>query len=199
MGRLSQDTAESACLVDWLHQTAAGDVTAFNHLYRATAPRVGAVVGAVLKDATHAEDVVQEVFLEIWRDAGRFDPRRGRALSWIVAIARHRAVDRIRRAQAGLQRECQYESLCLRDRSSASDDPVIDYVTSRADQRVLLRALGEITWIQRESIVLAYFTTMSYSEVASFLSTPIGTVKTRIRDGLARLQVIIRNDVGERG
>jgi RNA polymerase sigma-70 factor (ECF subfamily) len=158
-----------------LTRVAGGDQLAFAELYDQTAPRVLGLVKRLLKDHAQSEEVTQEVFLEIWQTATRFDTARGSASSWMLTMAHRRAVDRVRASQAGRDRDLR---IGVRDL-----DTDFDSVTERVE-----RALGRLTELQRQAVRLAYYGGYSHSEVAAMLGVPIGTVKTRLRDGMIRLR-----------
>ncbi len=167
-----------------LRLTALGQQDAFERLYDAFSARVFGLARRIVRDPSHAEEIAQEVFLEIWRRAGRYDPARGSATSWIMTLTHARAVDRVRSAQAATDREVK-----VAQTSSERDvDTVVEAVESAFERRAVQRCLGSLTQLQRESITLAYFSGYTYREVAELLSAPLSTVKTRLRDGLIRLR-----------
>jgi RNA polymerase sigma-70 factor (ECF subfamily) len=169
---------------DLLERTARGDEEAFAALYDALGARVFGLVRRVLRDPQHAEDVTQEVFLEIWRRAGSFDPARGGGVSWVLTLAHARAVDRVRSTQAARARDT-----AVAQRSTVRDvDTVIEAVENALERRAVRRCLAALTDLQRESVKLAYYNGYSYAEVAALLRVPLPTVKTRMRDGLIRLR-----------
>ncbi|MDO9398350.1 MAG: sigma-70 family RNA polymerase sigma factor [Herbiconiux sp.] len=167
-----------------LDQVADGDQAAFSELYDRTAPRVLGLVKRVLIDHAQSEEVTQEVFLEIWRTAAKFETTRGSALSWMLTMAHRRAIDRVRSSQSGHDRD---ERIGLRDIEPAYDS-VAESVEIRIEHERVKRALAQLTAFQREAISLAYYGGYSHSEIAGILSIPIGTVKTRLRDGMIRLR-----------
>jgi RNA polymerase sigma-70 factor (ECF subfamily) len=142
------------------------------------------LVRRVLRDPAQSEEVAQEALLDVWRSAPRFDPERGTALSWILTFAHRRAVDRVRSARAATERELKV--------GRQSDGPAFDQVTEAVEGTLerewLLRCLERLTDLQRQSVTLAYYDGYTYREVANRLSVPLGTVKTRMRDGLTRLR-----------
>jgi RNA polymerase sigma-70 factor (ECF subfamily) len=140
------------------------------------------VVRKVLRDPAQAEEVMQEVLLEIWRTASRFDPAQGSGVSWVMTIAHRRAVDRVRSERSHTTRE-------LRAATATVDyDEVIEAVEASLDRERVQRCLTSLTELQRECVGLAYYSGYTYREVSELLGVPGGTVKTRMRDGLIRLR-----------
>ena len=175
---------EGSDLAGLLKRSGRGDEAAFADLYDAMAARVYGLAVRVVRDPAQAEEVTQESFLDIWRNAGRFDPGRGSAVAWILTIVHRKAVDRVRSAEASSRRDTTYHQ---------QNDPVAHDATAEAAQASLeahrvRSALGALTEVQREAIELAYFGGYTHTEVASMLDLPVGTAKTRIRDGLIRLR-----------
>jgi RNA polymerase sigma-70 factor (ECF subfamily) len=167
-----------------LRRTARGDEAAFAQLYDRTAARVYGLVLRVVRDPAQAEEVAQEVFVDVWRSAARFDPGRGSGIAWILALAHRRAVDRVRSSQASQQREHRVAVAS----GQVPHDDVSEQVVGRLEQQAVRRCLGALTDVQREAIDLAYYRGYTYRQVASVLSVALPTVKTRIRDGLIRLR-----------
>lgn len=167
-----------------LRQVARGDEHAFADLYDSLAPRVFGLARRVLRDPAQAEEVAQEAFVEVWRSAARFDSSKGSATSWVLTITHRRAVDRVRSAQAGAERE-------RRVAATSGDTPyddVVEQVTASLEQQQVRRCLKSLTDLQREAITLAYYDGFTYREVAEKLHTALPTIKTRMRDGLIRLR-----------
>ncbi|MFT4305698.1 MAG: ECF RNA polymerase sigma factor SigK [Microbacterium sp.] len=169
---------------DLLQAVADGDRAAFGRIYDALAPRVFGLIIRVLVDRAQSEEVLQEVFLEVWQSAARFAPDRGRGHSWILTIAHRRAVDRVRSAQASAERDAR---IGLRD-VEVMHDGVAEDAELRIEGRRVAAALAGLPDPQREAITLAYYGGYSQSEIAVLVQAPLGTVKTRMRDGLARLR-----------
>lgn len=163
---------------------AAGDQAAFARLYDRLAPRVFGLVRQLLRDAAQAEEVTQEVFVELWQTAPRFDATRGTVLSWALTLSHRRAVDRVRAAQASRERDLR---IGARD-WAPEHDSVAEHVELRLESRRVQAALDRLTELQRQAVTLAYYGGYSHSEVAELLAVPLGTVKTRIRDGMIRLR-----------
>lgn len=164
--------------------TALGQEQAFEKLYDAFASRVFGLARRIVRDPSQAEEVAQEVFLEIWRRASRFDASKGSATSWIMTLTHARSVDRVRSAQAATDRD-----LKVAQASTERDvDSVVEAVESAFERKAVQRCLGTLTDLQRESITLAYYSGYTYREVAELLTAPLPTIKTRLRDGLIRLR-----------
>jgi len=169
-------------LDDLLVRVAHGDTAAFEAVYDQMAGPVYGVILRVVRDPGQAEEVSQEALLEAWRYATRFDPVRGSAVTWIMTIAHRRAVDRVRAAGAATARER------LLAPAVPAPDEVGDSVAARMDRERVRRCLDELTDLQRESITLAYYGGQSYRQVAGALGVALGTIKSRIRDGLLRMR-----------
>jgi RNA polymerase sigma-70 factor, ECF subfamily len=165
-----------------LARIARGDGAAFAWVYDHCAAAVLGCARRVLRDPAQSEEVMQEVLLEVWRTAARFDPEAGSAAAWIMTLAHRRAVDRVRSVQKESERE----------RRTATADIPYDEVTEAVELRLeherVRRCLGSLTELQRESVTLAYYGGYTYGQVAILLGIPTGTVKTRMRDALIRLR-----------
>jgi RNA polymerase sigma-70 factor (ECF subfamily) len=179
-----QDEARPSTPDELLLRVAQADQVAFAELYDQTAPRVMGLIKRLLKDHSQSEEVTQEVFLEIWQNAARFDTTRGSASSWMLTMAHRRAVDRVRASQAGRDRDLK---IGVRDLEPGFDS-VTESVEIRIEHERVERALGRLTELQSQAVRLAYYGGYSHSEVAAMLGVPIGTVKTRLRDGMIRLR-----------
>ncbi len=167
-----------------LRLCARGDRDAFAEVYDATAGRVYGLVLRVVRDPAQAQEVTQEVYLELWQLASRYDPARGSALSWILTLAHRRAVDRVRSAEAVTRRDAAYQS----QNHLVEHDSTADLAHASLEARRVRTALAALPPIQREAIELAYLGGYTHREVAGLLDLPLGTAKTRIRDGLIRLR-----------
>lgn len=161
-----------------------GDRQAFADVYDAISGAVFGVIRKVLRDPAMSEEVAQDVLLEVWRTAPRFDPERGKASTWILTIAHRRAIDRVRAEQAGRDR---IERVGIAEHTPAYDSTAAA-VEHADDRRRVARALDVTTDLQREAIELAYYEGLTYRQVADELGVPLGTVKTRMRDGLLRMR-----------
>jgi RNA polymerase sigma-70 factor (ECF subfamily) len=177
---------------DLLRRVARGDENAFGALYEAVSPRVYGLARRVVRDPAQAEEVAQEALVEVWRTAARFDPARGSATSWILTITHRRAVDRVRSAQAGAERE---RRVAVSHVDTPYDD-VVEEVTASLEQQQVRRCLKGLTDLQREALTLAYYGGYTYREVAEKLDTALPTIKTRMRDGLIRLRDCLGVEVG---
>jgi RNA polymerase sigma-70 factor (ECF subfamily) len=182
--RLQAGADAPATLDDLLLRVARGDTPAFETLYDQMANVVFGVIARVLRDPAQSEEVAQEVLVEVWRTATRFDPDRGSASTWILTMAHRRAIDRVRSAQAAHDRE---ERVAHRDHLPAFDE-VAEQVETRLEHEQVRLCLAGLTELQRESVTLAYYGGYTYREVGELLEVPLGTVKTRLRDGLIRLR-----------
>jgi RNA polymerase sigma-70 factor (ECF subfamily) len=167
-----------------LSAVARGDQAAFSELYDRVAGQVYGVIRRVLRDPAQSEEVAQEVLVEVWRTANRFDPDRGSATTWIMVMAHRRAIDRVRSEQASRDRD---ERIGHRERLRPFDE-VSEEVETRFEHQQVRAALDHLTDLQREAVELAYYGGHTYREVAELLDAPLGTVKTRLRDGLIRLR-----------
>jgi RNA polymerase sigma-70 factor (ECF subfamily) len=171
-------------LAGLLQRSARGDRAAFAELYDATAARAHGLALRVVRDPAQAEEVTQEAYLDVWRTASRYDPELGSAMSWLLTIVHRKAVDRVRSAEASGRREETYHH---RNQTIAHDATAEAAHASLEAHRVRA-ALAQLTDVQREAIELAYFGGYTHTEVAALLDLPVGTAKTRIRDGLIRLR-----------
>jgi RNA polymerase sigma-70 factor (ECF subfamily) len=174
----------AAELTDLLRRSARGDEAAFAELYDGTSRRLFGVVLRVVRDPAMSEEVAQEVYLDIWRNSARFDPQRGSAMSWMCTIAHRTAVDRVRASEATRRRD---DAHAVASRDIEYDTTAEAAQASLEAQRVR-RALTTLTVAQRSAVELAYLGGYTHTEVARLLDLPLGTAKTRIRDGLIRLR-----------
>ena len=161
-----------------------GDQAAFAELYDRTSSRVFGLARRVVRDPAQAEEVTQEAYLDVWRQSARYDSSRGGVLAWILTITHRRAVDRVRSAESSKLRDTRFATLG----DGAEFDEVVEAVTSSLDTARVRKALDTLTEVQREALTLAYYGGYTYKEVSELLDVPLGTIKTRMRDGLIRLR-----------
>ncbi len=183
-GESESHTLDPVSHEELLSRIATGDQAAFAQFYDRLAPRVLGLIVRLLRDHSQSEEVTQEVFLEVWQTATRYDASRGGAVTWLLTMAHRRAVDRIRSAQSSRDRDTREG---IRDFRTEYDS-VAESVEIRVEHDRVKQAMSRLTELQRQAVALAYYGGYSHSEVAAMLSIPIGTVKTRLRDGLIRLR-----------
>ena len=171
-------------LAELLKLASRGDEAAFAQLYDATSARAYGLAVRVVRDPAQAEEVTQEAFLEVWRTSARFDPARGSAVSWLLTIVHRKAVDRVRSAEATTRRDTSYHE----QNQPVAHDATAEAAHASLEAHRVRGALQALTDVQREAVELAYFGGYTHTEVASMLDLPVGTAKTRIRDGLIRLR-----------
>jgi RNA polymerase sigma-70 factor (ECF subfamily) len=171
-------------LADLLKACGKGDEGAFAQLYDATSSRVVGLAIRVVRDKAQAEEVAQEAFVDIWKNSGRFDPAKGSPLGWLLTIVHRKAVDRVRSAEASTRRDTSYHQ----QNQHIEHDSTAEAAQASMEARRVRGALLTLTPVQREALELAYFGGYTHTEVATMLDLPVGTAKTRIRDGLIRLR-----------
>lgn len=175
---------EGQRLADLLRRSGRGDAEAFAELYDATSARVHGLALRVVRDPAQAEEVTQEAFLDVWRTSARFDPARGSAIGWMLTIVHRKAVDRVRSAEAASRRDTSYQH----HTQVVDHDSTAEAVEASLESKRVRDCLNELTDVQREALTLAYFGGYTHTEVATMLDLPVGTAKTRIRDGLIRMR-----------
>ena len=180
----SPDPGAAPDLTDLLRRAARADESAFAALYDVTSRRVYGMVLRVVRDPAQAQEVTQEAYLETWRTASRFDPAKGSAISWLMTIAHRKGVDRVRSAEAASRRDTSYHDTNI----TVEHDSTADAAETAFEARRVRTALKGLTTVQREAITLAYYGGYTHTEVATMLDLPVGTAKTRIRDGMIRLR-----------
>lgn len=186
-GGVPDDSAASA-LAELLHRVGQGQEDAFSDLYDRTSSLLFSLVKRVVRDVSISEEVLQEVFVEIWKQSTRFDPRRGSAHGWICTIAHRRAVDTVRSSDASRRREAQEGMRII-------EEEIVDVQEEgmmRVEAQRVQTAMRSLTALQSDAIRLAYFGGYSHREVATLLDIPVGTAKTRIRDGM----IVLRDRLG---
>ncbi len=186
-GRQSLDQGQ---LVDLVARSAAGQEGAFAELYDLTSSRIHGLIQRVLRSPDHAVEVTQEVYVEVWRQSARYDPGKGSVLAWMTTMAHRRAVDRVRSVSSATARDEDYG----RRAAEREVDQVWDGVEQKLDAERVRRGMASLSEIQREALTLAYFGGYTQGQVASRLELPLGTVKTRIRDGLIGLRRTLEMD-----
>lgn len=170
-----------------LERVAGGDQDAFAEFYRLTSRRVYGMARRVLIDPELSEDTTQEVYLQVWQNAAKFDSASGSPLAWLMTISHRRAVDKVRSSQSSSDREAKYGA----SSQDIDHDSVSDEVGSRLEAEAVVRCLGTLTETQQESVRLAYYGGLTYREVAERLNAAVPTIKSRIRDGLIRLKTCL--------
>lgn len=173
-----------------VRRCATGDHQAVATLYDLTSAKVYGLALRVLRNPAQAEEVTQEIYVEAWQNSGAFRSDRGSGLAWLLTITHRRAVDRVRSAQAAVRRDTVYGLEAL---AGTPVDPADQAIATIAADRVR-GAMRSLTDLQREALELAYFQGRTHSQVATELDVPLGTVKTRIRDGLTRLRSVLGGD-----
>lgn len=180
---VDRETLESLMLL-----TQQGDAAAFARLYDHIAPNVLGLSLQILHDQAQAEEVTQEVFIEVWQHAADFDPAKGSAKAWILRRARLRAIDRVRSAIATLKRDDREAFLVASIKKESVEDEALRNVQRHA-VRTALEIMGEP---HKTAILMAYFGDMTHAELAEATGVPLGTAKTRVRDGLRKLEKILK-------
>jgi len=170
-------------LGDLLTHVARGDQGAFERVYDEVSGPIYGLALRIVRDPAQSEEVAQEVLVDVWRTASRYEPGRGSAMSWVMMLAHRRAVDRVRSAQAAADREQR-----VGRSAGPAYDEVAENIQVRLEREQVRRCLSTLTDTQRESVSLAYYSGYTYREVAELLKVPLGTIKTRMRDGLIRLR-----------
>ncbi|MCO4235863.1 sigma-70 family RNA polymerase sigma factor [Pseudarthrobacter raffinosi] len=174
-------------LAGLLARIAGGDQAAFAEFYQLTSRRVFGMARRVLIDPELSEDTTQEVFLQVWQNAAKFNPEAGSPLSWLMTISHRRAVDKVRSSQSATDREAKYGA----SSQDVDHDSVSTEVDSRLEAEAVVRCLETLTDTQQESVRLAYYGGLTYREVAEKLNAAVPTIKSRIRDGLIRLKTCL--------
>lgn len=177
-----------------LERTATGDTLAFEQLFDQVSGRVHGLALRIVRDPARAEEITQEALLDVWRRAASFDRSRGTALSWVLTISHRRAVDAVRTSQSQSDRDRGYESR----HTVPLPDPTAEDATDRVRSATVHHAVAELPTGQRRAVELAYFGGRTHREVAAELGIPLGTAKTRVRDGLHRLRKVLRKE-GDQG
>lgn len=180
----SEGGSGGAHLGDLLKRASRGDEAAFAELYDATSGRAFGLAVRVLRDRAQAEEVTQEAYLDCWRNSARFDPAKGSAISWLLTIVHRKSVDRVRSAEAASRRDEDYSHR----EQTVDHDSTAEAATASLEATRVRSALAHLTLKQRQAVELAFLGGYTHTEVAKLLDLPVGTAKTRIRDGLIRLR-----------
>ncbi|WP_245549009.1 ECF RNA polymerase sigma factor SigK [Nocardia exalbida] len=180
----SEATRANRELAALLAATGTGDRAAFTEFYQVTSPRVFGLTVRILRSHAAAEEVTQEVYLQVWSMADRYDASLASPVGWLMMLAHRRAVDRVRAESSATSRDLVY----AHEHLGRDHDVVAESVTQRIEEQQVAGCLQNLTPTQREAIALAYYSGWTYREVADHLSVPLPTIKTRIRDGLKRLE-----------
>ena len=175
---------DAARLADLLRQAALGDERAFAEFYDATSARAYGLALRVVRNPAHAEEITQEAYLDAWRSSTRFDSGRGSAAGWLLTIVHRKAVDRIRSVEAATTRDETWN----RETAPVDHDQTSEAAQASLEAARVRNAVATLTDVQRQAVELTYFGGYTHTEVATLLDVPLGTAKTRIRDGLIRLR-----------
>ena len=177
-----------------IEQTAQGDEASLAALYDGTSAQVHGLVLRIVRDPAIAEEVTEDVYLQVWRQAVQYDAARGGPISWLLTVARSRAIDRVRSRRTELERSAPISEAM----THASEEPGPEELSQLGQRSRLVRAaLTSLGPDQRVVLELAYFRGMSHSEIAAHLDEPLGTVKTRIRLAMARTRQLLAPALGE--
>ena len=184
----SEHSARSQEIAALIKRAAAGDQQAVSELYDATSRLVYGLVLRILGDEGAAEEVLLDVYMQVWRQAGTYDAGRGSPLAWLATIARSRAIDRLRAGRQEWQRARSLETVSQLSTGESLEEAA--YVTEL--RGVVRGALDTLSAEQREALELAYYGGLSHSEIAERLGQPLGTIKTRIRLGMMKLRALLK-------
>lgn len=186
------DAARDALLAGLILRMVGGDEQALGELYDATLGKVYGLALRITGRADAAEDVVAEVFHQAWRQADRYDPERGRPLTWLMTMAHSRALDSLRRRD---EADCHPEPETLVDPEVAHRADPLDLLLCVERDAVLQDALARLDPVQRQLLALSFYRDLSHQEIAEHTRLPLGTVKSHIRRGLQALQSALSKGV----
>ena len=175
---------EAARLADLLTRASRGDEAAFAAFYDATSARAYGLALRVMRNPAHAEEVAQEAYLDAWRHSARYEASKGSAAGWLLTIVHRKAVDRVRSVESATARDETWN----RETTPVDHDQTAEEAHSSLEATRVRNAVATLTEVQRQAVELTYFGGYTHTEVAALLDVPLGTAKTRIRDGLIRLR-----------
>lgn len=191
----SARSTETADLAVLLGRVGLGDRVAFATIYRLTSAHLFGVILRINRDRSQAEDVLQEIYVNVWRNAGGFDAARAQPMTWLISIARNGAIDSLRRAKSRVQTVSSQLGSAedgdvgdLAERVASEDDGPLELLQRAADKREVAHCVGQLSAEQQQCVALAYYQGLSHSEVADHLAHPLGTVKSWLRRSLLALK-----------
>jgi RNA polymerase sigma-70 factor (ECF subfamily) len=188
------DGADGSFLCDemLMHEITQRRQQALKELYSRYSRSLRALIGSVVHEESEADDVLQESFLQIWREAHHYSPKAGKPLGWVITIARRRAIDRVRRRDSYRRAKQRFENE-IKPQAQSTRTGKTDAEVTQSDLRTFLgKQLKTLPPVQREAVELAYFSGLSQREIAATTNTPLGTVKTRLQLGLRKLTQCVR-------
>jgi RNA polymerase sigma-70 factor (ECF subfamily) len=188
------DGADGSFLCDemLMHEITQRRQQALKELYSRYSRSLRALIGSVVHEESEADDVLQESFLQIWREAHHYSPKAGKPLGWVITIARRRAIDRVRRRDSYRRAKQRFEDE-IKPQAQSTRTGKTDAEVTQSDLRTFLgKQLKTLPPVQREAVELAYFRGLSQREIAATTNTPLGTVKTRLQLGLRKLTQCVR-------
>lgn len=174
-----------------IERVARGDLGAFEELYDENAPTLYGIILSIVRDETAGQDVLQETFIQIWTKAESYSAERGSEIAWMIMIARSRALDALRRADTREAREDEAGQHAAEDSAGEVAPGPFRIASTRQAREQIRSALGEIPDEQSEALQLAFFSDLTHREVAAELEQPLGTIKTRIKLGMAKLRSLL--------
>jgi RNA polymerase sigma-70 factor (ECF subfamily) len=188
------DGADSSFICDevLMQEITARRQQALKELYSRYARSLRALIGSVVHEESEADDVLQESFLQIWREAHHYSPKAGKPLGWVITIARRRAIDRVRRRDSYRRAKQRFEDELKPQTPTHRTNKTASEVSQSDLRRFLDRQMEALPAVQREAVELAYFSGLSQREIAATTNTPLGTVKTRLQLGLRKLTQCVR-------
>jgi RNA polymerase sigma-70 factor, ECF subfamily len=177
-----------------LHRIAAGDAVALAHFYDQYSRLVYSIAFQIVGEVHLAEEIVQDVFIQVWKKAETYDPSQGKVITWVTSITRHRAIDNYRRLNVRPEGHSIAWDDCCSEKPDG-DAEVEPGLIGSEQRQIMLQALSGLPDDQRDAIALAYFKGMTQQEIAAHLNEPLGTVKTRIRLGMQKLRTALSTHI----